>query len=208
MNDIQIFNNPDFGEIRTVVIDGEPWFVGKDTAVALGYSKPQNAIRDNVDKDDARKQGILTNGGKQEMIIINESGLYSLIFGSKLESAKKFKHWVTSEVLPSIRKIGQYKQTRIPMTIPEQIQVIAKGYGELHEEVNSIKEEVRTLKDDLPILPIEAEKITNAAKARGRTCHGWKEFKRIRQPEHCPRCLQRHLRADLQEFRCTIIQGS
>lgn len=167
MNNIQIFNSPEFGEIRTVVIDGEPWFVGKDTAVALGYSKPQNAIRDNVDKDDARKQGILTNGGKQEMIIINESGLYSLIFGSKLESAKKFKHWVTSEVLPSIRKTGQYKQTRIPMTIPEQIQVIAKGYGELHEEVNSIKEEVRTLKDDLPILPIEAEKITNAAKARG-----------------------------------------
>lgn len=120
MSEIQIFNNEEFGQIRSIMIDGEPWFVGRDVAVALGYAKPQNAVRDNVDKDDARKQGILTGGGKQQMVIINESGLYSLIFGSKLETAKKFKHWVTSEVLPQIRKTGSYTMPQIqsPLEIP------------------------------------------------------------------------------------------
>ena len=95
--------------MRTVTIDGEPWFVGKDVAEALGYSKARNAIASHVldeDKKDAPIQG--THGGTQAMTIINESGLYALIFGSKLESAQRFKHWVTSEVLPVIRKTGSY----------------------------------------------------------------------------------------------------
>lgn len=176
MNNIQIFNNPEFGEIRTVIIDNEPWFVGRDVAVALGYAKPQNAVRDNVEEDDARKQGITdTIGREQQTVIINESGLYSLIFGSKLESVKKFKKWVTSEVLPTIRKTGQYGQARLPMTIPEQIQIIAQGYGELHEEVQTIKEEMQDLKENLPILPIEAERITNAAKTKGVHVMGGKD---------------------------------
>ena len=108
MNNVQIFNSPDFGDVRTVIINNEPWFVGKDIAAALGYEKERNAIHKNVDSEDALKWGVPTNGGVQEMTIINESGLYSLIFGSKLESAKKFKHWVTSEVLPQIRKTGGY----------------------------------------------------------------------------------------------------
>lgn len=108
MQNIQIFNNPEFGNVRTVTIDGEPWFVGKDIASALGYEKERNAIQKYVDADDALKWGILTNGGEQQMTIINESGLYSLIFGSKLPSAKQFKHWVTSEVLPALRKTGTY----------------------------------------------------------------------------------------------------
>lgn len=109
MNELTVFNNPEFGEIRTVTINGEPWFVGRDIAVSLGYSKPQNAIRDNVDEDDTRKQGIMDAiGREQQMLVINESGMYSLIFGSKLDSAKRFKRWVTSEVLPSIRKNGTY----------------------------------------------------------------------------------------------------
>ena len=108
MNDVKIFNSEEFGQIRTVVIDGEPWFVGKDVAAALGYEKERNALQKHVDTDDALKRGVLTNGGVQEMTVINESGLYSLIFGSKLESAKKFKHWVTSEILPSIRKTGMF----------------------------------------------------------------------------------------------------
>lgn len=108
MNDVKIFNNEEFGEVRTLVIDGQPWFVGKDVAAALGYEKERNAIQKHVDADDALKWGVPTNGGMQEMTVINESGLYSLIFGSKLESAKKFKHWVTSEVLPQIRKTGAY----------------------------------------------------------------------------------------------------
>lgn len=108
MNNIQIFNNSEFGDIRTVTIDGEPWFVGKDIALVLGYAKPTDAIRKRVDEEDRGISKMETPSGVQEMTIINESGLYALIFGSKLESAKKFKHWVTGEVLPSIRKTGGY----------------------------------------------------------------------------------------------------
>lgn len=108
MNELQIFNNEEFGEIRTVTIDNEPWFVGKDVAEALGYTNPQKAVRDHVQEDDRGMNKIDTPSGRQTLAIINESGLYALIFGSKLESAKRFKHWVTSEVLPSIRKTGGY----------------------------------------------------------------------------------------------------
>lgn len=115
MSNLQIFENEEFGEIRTVTIDNEPWFVGKDVAEALGYLKARNAISAHVsdeDKKDAPIQG--TQGGTQNMTIINESGLYALIFGSKLESAKRFKRWVTSEVLPSIRKTGSYQRLMSP----------------------------------------------------------------------------------------------
>lgn len=178
MNNIQIFNNPEFGEIRTVVIDGEPWFVGKDVAAILGYGKgsaKNNAVSDHVDADDKGVTKLDTPGGKQNFVIVNESGLYSLIFGSKLESAKKFKKWVTSEVLPTIRKTGQYGQARLPMTIPEQIQIIAQGYGELHEEVKTIKKDLEDFKNDMPILGIEETKISNAVKKKGVECLGGKE---------------------------------
>lgn len=105
---VKIFNNAEFGEIRVMLIDDDPWFVGKDIAVALGYNNPQKAIRDHVDEQDRGVNEMDTPGGKQPIIIINESGLYSLIFSSKLESAQRFKHWVTHEVLPSIRKHGMY----------------------------------------------------------------------------------------------------
>lgn len=108
MNELQIFNNPEFGEIRTITIDGEPWLVGKDVAAALGYSNPQEAIRNHVEDEDKGVSEILTPGGKQKAPIINESGLYSLVMSSKLPTAKKFKRWVTYEVLPSIRKHGAY----------------------------------------------------------------------------------------------------
>ncbi|MDE6914927.1 MAG: Bro-N domain-containing protein, partial [Lachnospiraceae bacterium] len=108
MNNLQIFENEEFGPVRTVTIDGEPWLVGKDVALALGYKNPQEAIREHVDEEDKGVSEILTPGGRQKMPIINESGLYSLIFGSKLETAKRFKHWVTSEVLPALRKTGHY----------------------------------------------------------------------------------------------------
>ena len=109
MNDLQIFNNEEFGQIRTVTIDNEPWFVGKDVAEALGYSEPRSAVSKKVDDTDKGVAEMETPSGKQNMTIINESGLYALIFGSKLDSAKRFKHWVTSEVLPSIRKNGNYQ---------------------------------------------------------------------------------------------------
>lgn len=110
MDEIKIFKNPQFGEIRTMTQDGEPWFVGKDVAELLGYAKPQNAIATHVDDEDktlAMIQGGCSTG-TQNTIIINESGLYSLILSSKLPTAKAFKRWVTSEVLPSIRKTGGY----------------------------------------------------------------------------------------------------
>lgn len=108
MNEMKIFNSEEFGKVRTVVINDEPWFVGKDVAEALGYTNTRKAISDHVHEDDKGVTKWDTLGGKQDLTIINESGLYALIFGSKLESAKRFKHWVTSEVLPSIRKHGMY----------------------------------------------------------------------------------------------------
>jgi len=114
LNELKIFKNSEFGEIRTVEICGEPWFVGKDVAEVLGYSKARNAILahvDTEDKKDAPIQGDL--GGTQNMIIINESGLYSLILSSKLPNAKAFKRWVTSEVLPAIRKHGLYAKEEL-----------------------------------------------------------------------------------------------
>ena len=105
---IKIFNNAEFGEIRVMLIDDDPWFVGKDIAAALGYKDTINALKAHVDEQDKRGWRITTPSGEQQATIINESGLYSLIFSSKLESAQRFKHWVTHEVLPSIRKHGMY----------------------------------------------------------------------------------------------------
>ena len=110
MNDIQIFENADFGQVRTVEVNGTPYFVGKDVATALGYAKPENAIAVHVDDEDKTSTLIQGTGSnyKSKAIIINESGVYALVFGSKLPTAKQFKHWVTSEILPSIRKHGAY----------------------------------------------------------------------------------------------------
>lgn len=108
MNDLMIFKNPEFGEIRTVELAGEPWLVGKDVAEALGYSNPRDALDRHVDNEDKAAVGINDGSQSKNMTIINESGLYSLVLSSKLPGAKKFKRWVTSEVLPSIRKHGAY----------------------------------------------------------------------------------------------------
>ena len=105
---LQTFQNLEFGEIRSMTINGEPWFVGKDIAAALGYSNPRKAIGDHVDEEDKGVTKCDTLGGGQNLTIINESGMYSLILSSKLEGAKRFKRWVTSEVLPSIRKTGAF----------------------------------------------------------------------------------------------------
>ena len=136
MNETQIFNNEEFGQIRIVTISGEPWIVGKDAAVALGYKNPQEAIREHVEEDDKGVSEILTPGGKQKMPVINESGLYSLIFGSKLEGAKRFKHWVTPEVLPAIRKSGSYGAHSYRLkdaTLPEVSGLLHEVTGFLRE---------------------------------------------------------------------------
>lgn len=113
MTDIQIFNNPEFGSIRTIEQNGEPWFVGKDVAEALGYSNASKALADHVDEQDKLNNESLVSLGQRGGWLINESGLYSLCFSSKLEGAKKFKRWVTSEVLPSIRKTGNYMMPKL-----------------------------------------------------------------------------------------------
>jgi len=139
MNNLQIFSNREFGNIRTVTIDGEPWFVGKDIAEALGYGKGKslnNAVATHVDEEDKGVTEMMTPGGKQNLIIINESGLYSLILSSKLPNAKKFKRWVTGEVLPAIRKSGHYEA---PTYTPKSTSV-----GEV---VNLIKITRQTMKE-------------------------------------------------------------
>lgn len=108
MSDIQLFQNPEFGRVRIVEVSGEAWMVGKDVAEALGHTNPQRAIREYVDSEDKGVTEIVTPGGTQEMTIINESGLYSLVLSSKLPNARKFRRWVTTEVLPTVRKHGAY----------------------------------------------------------------------------------------------------
>lgn len=113
MNEIKIFNNPLFGEVRVFIVNNEPWFVGKDVALLLGYAKPENALSTHVDDEDKTITLIQGTGSnyKSNTTIINESGMYSLVFGSRLKTAKEFKRWVTSDVLPSIRKTGGYLAT-------------------------------------------------------------------------------------------------
>lgn len=172
-NQIQIFSSSEFGEIRTVVIDNEPWFVGRDVANALGYSKPQKAIRDRVRERDTLKQGISDiNNHMQEMLIINESGLYRLIFGSQLPSAEKFQDWVYDEVLPSIRKTGFYQA---PMSIDDQIELLSKGHGKLKAEIREVKTELDKFKEELPLLPAEMQEVTDAVHRKGVDVMGGKK---------------------------------
>ena len=135
MNKITVFNNDEFGSIRTWVVDNEPWFVGKDIATILGYAKPENAIANHVDDEDKISTLIQGSGSnyKSKAILINESGLYSLILSSKLPSAKKFKHWVTGEVLPSIRKTGSYGK---PMS---ELEILQCSINQLIEQERKIK---------------------------------------------------------------------
>lgn len=113
MEQLKIFENEEFGQIRTVMRDGEVWFVGKDVAEKLGYKNTADAIGTHVDNDDKLSSQIAMAGQMRNVVLINESGMYALIFGSKLESAQRFKRWVTSEVLPAIRKTGSYDMSRL-----------------------------------------------------------------------------------------------
>lgn len=146
MNNLQIFKNPEFGQVRTTTIDGEPWFVGKDVATILGYSDSSSAVSKRVDKEDKTTLPFRQDGSNYQtnMTIINESGLYSLVLGSKLESAKRFKHWVTSEVLPSIRKNGGYIQGQETLSDDELIAkalLVAKKKIEERDKIIERQEE-------------------------------------------------------------------
>lgn len=145
MNDVKIFNNEEFGQIRTVTKDGEPWFIGKDVADILGYTNPRKAIIDHVDDED-KTDGVTIRdsiGREQRPVCINESGLYCLILSSKLPSAKRFKRWVTSEILPSLRKNGGYIVDQENMT-PEQI--MAAGLKAAQKIIENKDKEIERMK--------------------------------------------------------------
>ena len=131
MNKLEIFKNQDFGERRAISINDEPYFVRKDVAMILGYSRPDHAVNHHVDDEDKLMYQIDTSGQNRQMLIINESGLYSLILSSKLPNAKKFKRWVTSEVLPEIRKNGSY--TKAPKSFKEALFLAYKQHEKIEE---------------------------------------------------------------------------
>lgn len=143
MNELKIFNSPEFGQVRTTTLDGEPWFVGKDVATALGYSNPSNAVATHVDDEDKTTYSFQVSGSnyKTKATIINESGLYSLVLSSKLPTAKKFKHWVTSDVLPTIRKTGKYAVPKItpnPHYRTRMIKTAVKDIGDTADTIAQV----------------------------------------------------------------------
>ena len=131
-------------EVRTLKINGEPWFVGKDITTILGYKQAAKAVREHVDDEDKGVSILGTPGGKQQVQIINESGVYSLIFGSQLPNAKKFKHWVTSEVLPAIRKTGSYQ---LPQTPEERLKLTIEATIHLDERMTNVEKDVDFIKN-------------------------------------------------------------
>lgn len=137
-NGLIIFQNEEFGQVRSVTVNGEPWFVGKDVATILGYSNPRDALARHTDDED-KNTVVIHDGtsGNPNVVIINESGLYSLILSSKLPDAKKFKRWVTSEILPALRKTGTYSMQN--MTVSDQIKLLAEGYNEVETRLGEIQ---------------------------------------------------------------------
>lgn len=144
MNQLKVFNFEEL-PVRTLTIENEPFFVGKDVAEVLGYSNTRDALAKHVDEEDKLTSQIATGGQNRQMSIINESGLYSLIFSSRLESAKRFKRWVTSEVLPSLRKTGKYEVPTDPM---QALKLMFEAQEETKQEMSNIKTTVEDLKEN------------------------------------------------------------
>lgn len=180
MEELKIFNNTEFGSIRTLTINNEPWFVGKDVCEAFGDTNYRRSLG-NIDESDKGVSQINTPGGKQNMTIINESGLYSLLFQMQPQKAKgvsqndaliderieklhRFKRWVTGEVLPSIRKTGSYGK---PMTTAEKIQLLAQGNEELSGRVEKVEDKIDSLENDMPLYGCEIDEIQKHVKRRG-----------------------------------------
>ncbi len=169
MKDLQIFSNNEFGEIRTATIDGKPYFVGTDVAKALGYSNPRKAIIDHC--KGVTKRDTPTSSGIQSMSYINEGDVYRLIMKSKLSSAEKFENWVMEEVLPEIRKSGSYSK---PLTISEQIRLLAQGTTELNERVDKVETKIETLENDMPLYGCEIEEVSQHVRRKAVSVLGGK----------------------------------
>lgn len=162
MNDLQIFNNEEFGEVRTAVINDEPMFCLADICKALELTQPSK-VKERLNEKGVRSIPTLTKGGEQKLLYINESNLYKTIFQSRKESAERFTEWVTSEVLPQIRKTGSYG---MPKTTGGQIQLLAQGYTELEQKVNDIKDDVSELKENVPLYSCDIDEIQQHVKRR------------------------------------------
>lgn len=180
MNELKVFQNEEFGEVRSLVINNEPWFVGKDVAKALGYENPSKAIRDHVEEED-KKVGVQNVtpyisdnlGRKQYPTFINESGVYSLIFGSKLPTAKKFKHWVTSEVLPTLRKTGKYEIPKDPMSA---LKLMFEAQTQTNEKVEKQEQRITKLEENSYLTPGQYNYLSKAVQrkvARVKKELGW-----------------------------------
>lgn len=164
MNEIQAFNNGLFGTVRATVINAEPYFVGKDVAMALGYSDTSDAIKRHVEDEDKLTRCFTDSGQNRNMIVINESGLYSLIFGSKLPSARQFKHWVTSEILPQIRQTGGY----IPVNSQDdEVTIMAKAHRILERTLQEKDNIIEAKSKALQIAQPKADKYDKLISADG-----------------------------------------
>lgn len=163
MSNLMVFNNQDFGQVRTVNIEGKPYFVGKDIAEALGYKLPRKAISDHC--KGVLKQNILTDGGLQEMLIIPEGDIYRLIIKSKLPQAEKFESWVFDEVLPQIRKTGQYQVK--PKSNLDLLELQVKALKEVEEKVTDLDEKFEDFKEDLPLIGDEPDELVALVKQKG-----------------------------------------
>lgn len=171
MNDLQIFENSEFGEIRTITKDNEPMFCLADVCKALEISNVGN-VKQRLSEKGIHTADTLTKGGMQKMTFISEANLYKTIFQSRKESAERFTEWVTSEVLPSIRKTGSYNK---PMTTAEKIHLLAQGNEELNLKVDKVEAEVKELKDTMPLLAVDCDLITKAVKTKGVEVLGGKD---------------------------------
>ena len=169
MNELQIFKNEEFGEMRSFSINNEPWFVGKDVASILGYKNYRDALNRHIDEEDKGVAECDTPGGKQNLTVINESGLYSLILSSKLPTAKKFKRWVTSEVLPSIRKTGGYKLPDNPMDV---LKLMFQAQENTNKEVAKHDQRITELEENKLLSPGEYNYIGRAIKNKVKQVKG------------------------------------
>lgn len=177
MHELQIFNNEEFGQIRTVEIDGEIYFVGKDVTEILGYSNPRKAIIDHVDEED-KTDGVTIRdsiGREQNPVCINESGLYSLILSSKMPNAKKFKRWVTSEILPTLRKTGSYEMPNMSTEMRAILMIDQKQM--------KMEQRMDRLEYDIPLYGSEADELSSHVKRKGVSVLGGKQSEAYKDTE-------------------------
>lgn len=177
MHELQIFSNEEFGQIRTVEIDGEIYFVGKDVTEILGYSNPRKAIIDHVDEED-KTDGVTIRdsiGREQNPVCINESGLYSLILSSKMPNAKKFKRWVTSEVLPTLRKTGSYEMPNMSTEMKAILMIDQKQV--------KMEQRMDRLEYDIPLYGSEADELSSHVKRKGVAVLGGKQSEAYKDTE-------------------------